>query len=74
MSNAIFWFVVSFVIVMYIRIHIDEGGGGVAIKNSDKYKKYQEEADRKVEDLLRNKPQSSKEELMEWWDDHHKKD
>ena len=71
---ALFWIAIGFLIVMYIRIYIDEGGGGIAIKNSNKYKKYQEEADRKVEELLRNRPPSSKEELMEWWDTYHKKD
>jgi hypothetical protein len=49
-------------------------GGGIAIRNSDKYKQYQKESDERVKELLRNKPESTKEELMEWWDTHHKKD
>jgi len=45
---ALFWIAIGFLIVMYIRIYIDEGGGGIAIKTSNKYKKYQEEADKRV--------------------------
>jgi hypothetical protein len=64
--------IAGFITAMYIRILIDEGGGGIAIKNTDKYKKYQQEADEKVKELLRNRPASTKEELMEWWHEHHK--
>lgn len=74
MLEAIFWIAIGFIITFFIRGIIDEGGGGIAIRNSDKYKKYQKEADERVKELLGNKPGSTKEELMEWWNTYHKKD
>ena len=49
------------------------GGGGIAIKGTDKYNKYQKNAEARVSDLLKNGSGSSKDELQEWWDTHHKK-
>lgn len=47
-------------------------GGGPALKGTDKYKKYQQDADTKISEMLKNGSGSSKQELQEWWDSHHK--
>jgi hypothetical protein len=72
MLEALFWIAIGFIVTMFIR-GIIEGGGEIAIRNSDKYKKYQKEANEKVKELLRNTEGSTKEELMEWWNTYHKK-
>ncbi len=47
------------------------GGDNIAIKGSDKYNKYNQDADEYVSNILKNGSGSSKEELQEWWDKYH---
>jgi len=45
--------------------------GGFAIRGSEKYNKYHEDADARVKEILKNGSGSSKAELQEWWDTYH---
>lgn len=47
------------------------GGDKIAIKGSNKYNKYHQDADEHVSNILKNGSGSSKEELQEWWDKYH---
>jgi hypothetical protein len=67
--------IIGFIITLAIRGFLESflGGGKIIIRGTDKYKKFQQESDERIRELLKNGSGSSKEELMEWWDKHHKK-
>jgi hypothetical protein len=49
------------------------GSGGIAIRGTNKYNKYNRDADARVKEILKNGSGSSKTELQEWWNTYHKK-
>lgn len=64
--------VLGFVLGIIIRILIDEGCG-IVIGGVSRNKKYYENVEKEVQELLKNRSPSTKAELQEWWDSSHKK-
>jgi len=59
-------------VIGYIFILLSEGiGGGIIIRGTKKYNKFQRDSDRRIRNILKNGSGSSRQELQEWWDKYH---
>ena len=45
--------------------------GGISIKGTKRYNKFDRDSDARVSNKLKNGSGSSKAELQQWWDEHH---
>jgi len=46
-------------------------GGGIFIRGTKRYERFNREADERVRERLKDGSGSTREELMEWWDKYH---
>jgi len=59
------------VIGVVFCIAVETFSGGICIKGTRKYDKFNKDSDERVKNILKNGSGSSKAELQQWWDEHH---
>ncbi len=71
MLKFLFYCVIALIVGVLIK-SVFGSGGGIAFRGTEKYNRYQRDADAKVKEILKNGSGSTKAELQEWWDTYHK--
>ncbi len=73
MLTAILEFLLSCVLGLAILLVIGLLSGHIAIKGTSRYERFEKTAEEFTRERLKNRPHSTREELMEWHEKYHKK-